>query len=260
MATDILEKEPKKTIGAVENAVQVVDGLQELDGAGLDELAGHLGMPRSTVHLYLKTLEQFGYVVNTDGTWEIGLRFLRHGGYARKQMKVYRAAKPEVDRIAIETGESADIGVEQNGKRVLLYKSETEGAITDNNVTGEFTYLHWTGLGKTLLAWSPREHVEKIVEAHGLPGATEETITDLDALFEELERSVERGYVIEDEDHRTGVASIGVPILEEDTHTAVGAISVTGPRNRILADDTEDELVDELQHSANVAELRYNHY
>lgn len=260
METDLPHERPSTTIGAVENAFDIVAGIRALDGAGLDELAAHLEMPRSTVHVYLKTMEHHGYVVNDDGTWNIGLQFLAYGGYARKGMKVYQAAKSEVDRLALETGESADIGVEQNGKRVLLYKAETTDAVTDNNVTGEFRHIHWTGLGKTLLAWTPRERVEEIVELHGLPQATDQSITDVDELFEELDQSVDRGYVIEDEDFREGIASIGMPILDNETAAAAGAISVAGPRNRLLDDENRETIVKELKHSANVAELRYNHY
>lgn len=247
------------TIQAIENAVDIIETLEELDGATPTELARTVDMPRSTVHVYLRTLSQYGYVVERSGIYRTGLRFLTHGGIARANVEIYRAATAEVERLAVETGELSDLGVEQNGMRVLLYKAETEHAVYDNVVTGEFTHMHWTALGKALLAWTPEETVSEIVDSNGLPRATETTITDPNELLEELDRTVERGYAIGDEERRRGITSIGVPILDDATQTAVAALSVAGPRSRILNDNI-DAIVEELEHSANVVELRYNHY
>ncbi|TYL36165.1 IclR family transcriptional regulator [Natronococcus pandeyae] len=251
---------PKQTIQAIENAVKIVESLETRDNASPSELAAELDMSRSTVHVYLKTLEQFGYVVNDGGRYAIGLRFLTHGGHARKQQKAYEAAKLEVDRLARETNEMADMGVEQNGLRFLLYKAETEEAVYDNVITGEYTHMHWTALGKALLAWKPRDRVEAIVEAHGLPEATEATVTTSDALFDELDTVADQGYAVEDGDRREGVASIAVPVLDTDRKIAVAALSVSGPQSRLLDGGIDDKLLEQLAHSRNVAELRYNHY
>lgn len=249
----------RTTINAVENAFDIVEALQTLDGARLTELADHLDVPRSTAHIYLKTLEETEYVTREGDVYRVGLRFLEHGGYARRQSRLYRAAKEEVENLAERTGEAANLGVEEYGWRVLLYKARVGGAVSDNATTGERTYLHQTALGKVLLAFLSPERRDEIVDEHGLPAATDRTITDPAELTEEMRLTHERGYSIEDEEHRVGILAVGVPIQDRETDRVVGAVCLTGPKTR-LEERLEDDLVDEVKSAANVVELRYNHH
>ncbi|MFC6864036.1 IclR family transcriptional regulator [Halomicroarcula sp. GCM10025817] len=249
------------TLQGVEKAFTVVTALQELDGAGVSELADYLEIPPSTAQVHLNTLHQAGYVLKDDGTYRLSLKFLKHGSYARRQLGLYRAAKRHIDELAEETGEAANLGVAQRGKRVLVYKSESPAkAVYDNAPTGEQTHLHWTALGKALLSVMPDERVDAIVDEHGLPRANEHTITDREALHEELHRTRERGYSVEDQDRRKGILAVGVPIVDDATGNVVGAVCVSGPRTRLWDDGVADDIVEAVQNAANVIELRYNHY
>jgi DNA-binding IclR family transcriptional regulator len=118
--------------------------------------------------------------------------------------------------------------------------------------------MHWTSLGKAILSTMPPDRVETIAETHGLPRATDNTITDLDSLREELASVRERGYSIEDEERQEGIRAVGVPIRGDDDGAAIGAISISGPRQRIV--DKHAEIVDALESTATVVELRYKHY
>jgi IclR family acetate operon transcriptional repressor len=251
----------QNTLAGVEKTFEVIAAVQEHGRVGVTELAAHLDMPASTVQVHLNTLRTHGYVVKENQKYKIGLKFLEHGGYARRHLDLYRAAKPHVNELAEQTGEAANLGVEEQGERVLIYKSEApDDAIYDNAPTGERTHLHWTALGKAILAELPRERIEAVVDEHGLPSQTEYTITDRETLFEEIETIRERGYSIEDQDRRKGILAIGVPIVEEGDGTVAGAICVSGPRSRFWDDGLDQDLVNAVQNTANVIELQYNHY
>lgn len=249
-----------QTIASVERAFEIIEAMADVESVGVSEFAHELDIPKSTAHIYLQTLETAGFVVNEGGNYRLGLRFLKYGGYVRNRLKLYQTAKLEVDKLAVETGEVANLGVEENGMRVLLYKSEVTDAIHDNAPIGEYTQMHWTALGKAMLAQFPDERVEAIVDQHGLPRATEHTITTLSALFEELATIRERGYSIENQDRRQGVLTIAVPIIDRSTDEVISAVSVSGPKNRLEETKSRDELVDAVQSTANVIELRYTHY
>lgn len=255
------EKGPTRTVGAVETAFNVADALRRHAPAGVSALARELEMPRSTVYVHLSTLEQAGFVVRDGESYRLGLQFLRYGSSARNGHNVYRAAKQEVEQLAAETGEAGNLGVEQGGQRVILYKHEVGEAIYDNTPTGEFTQMHWTAIGKAILAHRPRSEVETIIDRHGLPKATDNTITEREHLFDDCDTIVTRGYSIEDEERREGVVAVAAPIRDTDADRTVGAISISGPRHR-LKDDGEirSDFIDAVQNRANVAELRYNHY
>ena len=115
-----------------------------------------------------------------------------------------------------------------------------------------------TALGKALLAQLPDDEIERIVERHGLPAATENTITEVEPLLEEIERVREQGYSIEDEEHHDGIQAIGVPVPYVENPPVFTAISVSGPKSRIKTNI--QELLNEIQSTVNVIELEYEYY
>lgn len=141
---------------------------------------------------------------------------------------------------------------------MLLYKTEGRDAIYDNANTGEFTNMHWTSLGKALLAHQSEDRIEEIIDRYGLPQATEKTLTTPEALHAELQEIREQGYAIEDEEHWENIRAIAVPTFQDNE--IAGAISVSGPKTRFSDDRLQEELLDCLQNKANVIELKLEHY
>lgn len=254
------DSKTNNTLGSIEKAFTVLEQLRLMRKTGVSELAKQLDLPKSTVHIYLQTLQNEGFVVQDDDEYALSYRFLEYGGDHRNQSRLYQVAKPEVDKLASETDEVANLGIEENGLRVLLYKSEGPEAIHDNAPIGEYAHMHWTALGKAMLAHYPTSRVESITETHGLPRANEHTITDLTELFTELERIRERGYSVEDQDRRQGVLTIGAPITDRSTDEVISAVSVSGPKSHLDEQERIEELVAAVKRTANVIELRYSHY
>lgn len=254
------ESAPNNTLGSVEKAFTILEQLRQTGKTGVSELTTQLEFPKSTVHVYLQTLQDQGFVVQDDGEYMLSYRFLEYGGDHRNRSRLYEVARPEVDKLGSETGEVANLGIEENGLRVLLYKSEGPDAIHDNAPIGEYAHMHWTALGKAMLAHYPTSRVKSIVDTHGLPQANEYTITDIDELFTELEDIRERGYSVEDQDRRQGVLTIGAPIVDRRSDEVISAVSVSGPKNHLDEHDRFKELVAAVEKAANVIELRYSHY
>lgn len=249
----------RNRIDAVARSFEVVRGVLELEACGVRELAAHLDVPKSTVHVHLSTLEDLGYVINRDGTYRLSHRFLEIGGRVRHRNDVYQVTRDEIDELARETGHVATVGIEENGYRVMLFRTEPTGSIFNNAPTGEYTRMHWTAVGKSLLATHSREAVDSIVDRRGLPRATERTITERETLHEELETIRERGYSIEDEERALGVKSVAVPI-ESDGDLPNAALSVAGPKHELDPDRVREEILPALRNVANVVELRARHY
>lgn len=247
-----------KTIDAVEKSVQVLEALRELDGAGVTELADHLDMAKATVHTHLATLYEASLVVKEGTEYQISLRFLGFGEYTKHQSRLYPVAKSEVDALAEEAGEAAQFLVEEHGKGVYLYKTETDRAIQSGARTGSRRRLHCTALGKSVLAHLPRERVEAIVDRHGLPRQTPNTITDPEALFEELATIRERGYALDDEEVQPGLRCVAAPILDFDDDV-LGAISVAGPTSRMSGERFRTSVPEMVQNSANIIEINVRH-
>lgn len=247
--------ESGKTIGAVERAFSIIETLRESGTMTVSEVAIARDIPTSTAHVHLKTLHSLGYVVKVDGAYRLGLRFLRDGGAIRQRQHIYQIAKNEIDGLAAETGEVANLGVEENGQRVLLYQSEGSKAVYDNAPIGEYTNMHWTALGKSLLAHHSHKKVDEIVDTYGLPSKTERTISTREELVAELEGVRDRGYALEDEERREGIRSVAVPLRVDSS--VVGAISVSGTKNRLNDNRIDNKLLELLYNAANIITVRY---
>lgn len=250
----IMGTEAKNPVKATETTFEIVNALRELDGAGVTELATYLDLPKSTIHNYLSTLEQEEYVVKTDAEYTVGIRFLELGSYARNRMNIYEVAKPEVDRLASRTGELTNLLIEEHGRGVYIHQARGEQSVNVDASVGSRVYLHETALGKAILSCLPSNRTSQIIEHHGLPQSTDRTTTNRDDLEAELTRIRERGYAIDDEERLDGLRCLGAPIKASDGRV-VGAISVSGPVNRMRGEYFNEDLPHILLETTNVIEL-----
>ncbi|WP_435064447.1 IclR family transcriptional regulator [Halobaculum sp. EA56] len=249
-----------RTLETVSRAFEVVRALEELDGAGVTELADHLDRSKSVVYNYLSTLREEKFVVKEDDTYRLSLQFLLIGEYVRNQNTLYRIGKEELDTLAEETGEFAHLTTEQHGLSVNLYKVSGDKAVGDSYQVSKLQradYLHFSATGKAILAHLPRERVEWIVDRYGLPAKTDETITDREELFDELEAVRERGYALNDEEEITGLQAIGAPILNRHDRV-LGSVSVSGPVRRMKQPEYHEDVVEQVVNTANVIEVNVN--
>ncbi|MFC6906604.1 IclR family transcriptional regulator [Halalkalicoccus tibetensis] len=250
--------EPKHPVRTVDRAFEIIEIVQELDGAGVSEVSERVDIGKSAVHNHLNTLVNKEYLSKKGDEYQIGLSFLGLGAYARNRTGIYNAARHEVDNLADETGELANLLIEQNGTGIYLYQSKGENAVELDTYEGKRVRLHCTGLGKAILAFRPREEVEEILDTHGMPGMTDRTITDREEFFDELEVIRERKYATDREERLMGLCCVAAPITN-DQDRSIGAISVACPLHRVGDERFHEDLPNSVLGTANVIELEYNY-
>jgi len=251
-------KRAKNPVKSTLTTFDVLEALDERDGARVTELAETLDLPKSSVHNYLSTLRQRAYVVKDGEEYHVGLRFLGLGTTARSKHQVYDVAKPEVRTLAEQTGELANLLVEEHGKGIYVHRETGEDAVRVDADTGHRVHLHNTALGKAILAHSARERVDEILDRHGMPETSDRTITDREELFEELEAVREQGVAFDDEERLSGVRCVACPILDGDDEP-IGAVSVSGPKRRMAAERFREDIPETLRDAVNVIELNVTH-
>lgn len=248
----------KNPIKGAERTISIIEAVKELDGAGVTELADYLDLSKGTVHNYLSTLREHNYVVKEEQEYQVGLGFFEMGEYARNRVQIFHAAKPEVERLAAETGELTNLMYEEHGLGVYLYRDRGEQAVSLDTHTGKRRYLHNTALGKAILSHMPRDRVDEIIDQHGLPAATRNTITDRNNLYSELEAVQERGYAFCNQERVEGLHCVAAPVQGRE-NTVLGAISIAGPSTRIKEERLTEELPEKVLQAANVVEINTNY-
>lgn len=245
---------PGRTIGSVETAIELVQAIHDREEAGVSELAGEVELSKSTVHHYLKTLEHQGCLENVGGRYRVGHRFLTFGGQARARERIYRLAKPDVDQLAEDTGEEVRLVVERQGRGIVLYQAQGEHADCPRTHIGSVEELHCTAAGKAFLAALPDDRVEERLESSELTAHTPNTITDPAELREELETIRSRGIAFDDEEWVEGVRCVAAAISDSDGDL-LGAISVSGPVERLEGERFETGIPTRLRNVAGVVEI-----
>lgn len=244
---------PKK-IKTIEKAFEVVETLEELDGARATELKDHLEMPTSTLHDYLTTLEQLEYLTKRDEKYYPSMRFLKLGAERRSKLHIYKSAKSELEELAQETGELATIMVEEHDLGVLLAIEEGEQAINLHNFPGIRMPLHTTALGKAILAHMPDERRETILDKYGHRKMTDRTITDQETLEEQLDSVAEQGYAVDRGERISGVLCIAVPILDTDNRVQ-GSVCTCGPISRLDEEEEFERIKTSVLKAGNMIEV-----
>lgn len=246
----------KKTdpIGTVGTNFEIIEAIKRNGRSGVSELADQLDYPTSTVHSHLNTLESRGYLIKNEDGYDLGLRFLSLGKVSQSQQPLYDAADPKSRQLAEETGEISAVMVEEHGRGIFLCRAEGPNAVELDSYSGYRIYLHSTALGKAILAFLPEQRVDEIIDQHGLPDITENTITDREELDQELEQIREKGIAYDNEERIKGMRAVAVQISDEN-ETVIGAISLAGPTSRLKGDVFQKEYPEMVRSAANVIEL-----
>lgn len=244
---------PLTTIQSVETAFRIIESLKDLGEPGVSAVADHTGLAKSTAHKHLNTLLQEGYVVKDGDRYRLGSRFLDIGGHYRETYYGSATIKSRIQELAEETGEVAHFAVEEQGRAIVLYREGGKHGVPTRSRIGKRMYMHQTAYGKAIMAHLPEHKARAIVDVHGLPGATENTVTDQEELAAELEEIRERGYAVNSNESTQGLRAIGVPVLLNDGEV-YGGCSIAGPELGI-----DDEAIDILLRLANQLELEINY-
>jgi len=245
---------PGRSIKTTHTVFAIIEIIQRLEGAGITEIANQLDLAKSTVHGHIVTLEQNEYVLKRDGVYYIGTKFLDHGMHAAHRRDVYHAAKSSLEEVAEETGECAWLSIEEHGYVIPIRKERGERGVQTRRWMGRRAEMHTHAPGKAILANLPDERINEIIEDQGLDRETSESITDQDDLLEELEQIRDQGYAISDREALSQLRSVAAPIILEGE--VVGAISVSGPANRIAGELLNETYPSTVQGGANAIELR----
>lgn len=244
-----------KTIGSVEQSFDIIETIEELEEAGLSEIASELSMSKSTAYTHLNTLRSGGYLVKEDGIYRLSCQFLRLGATVQNKFDLYRRGKGPVDELADTTGERANLVIEEQGQGICIHAANGQGMVDSAMSLGEQRYMHSTATGKAILAHLPEERVNEIIDQYGLPGFTEATITTRDELNEELAKIRETDVSVDAEEAVTGLRCFASPIVVDAT--PIGSVSVSGPSRVFSHPEYEEELKEAVRDTANIIQLEF---
>jgi IclR family acetate operon transcriptional repressor len=232
------ETQPLEGTKSLDRALNVLLEIAGRGGRGmtLSECAAVLGYSKATTHRILQTLtrREFLRLDEERGTFTLGVTNLRLGIEFLESIDLRREALPMLRALAESTGETAHLGRLSGTDVVYIEKVESSHAVRMYSRVGDTMPAYSTGVGKAVLAFLDEAAIERHLPEVLSPRAAN-TITDREALREELERTRERGYSLDDVENEEGIRCAGAPVFDHTGGVQAG-ISVAGPASRMTVD------------------------
>jgi DNA-binding IclR family transcriptional regulator len=219
---------------SVKNGLRILKAFsKERPELGITEIARSVGMHKSTVSRYVKSLVQEGFLqINPDnGKYRLGLSLLCLSGVITSHLEIRHEAKSTLHQLVERTGEAAHISVLEGANIVYLDKVESKHPVRLLSDIGRINPAFCTSSGKVLLAHQPEASVERIIAA-GLPRMGPGTITDPEQFRQNLREVREQGFAVCIDELHEGAVSIGAPVRDY-TGEVIAAVSVVGPTERM---------------------------
>lgn len=226
--------------------------------AAVNDLADACGLNRSTAWRLLMTLEHHGFVERDRATqgYLVGHEVMRMAALRAGQESIVDRARPLLGRLAVEFGETTGLAL-PTGAALTVIAQHDPGRAFGVNLVEALLPLHASASGKARLAFDPQA-----VPAGELASFTPRTITSTEALDDEMRRTRQRGFAIEQDEFELGVSGAGAPVFAGDALRAVVSfwgLSSRLSRQRILdfgrrlragADELSSELSGTISGSA----------
>ncbi len=194
------------------------------------------GLSRTTAHRLLKSLDAHGLLEYAGGRgYRLGPRLLKLAAMAMQEPSLRDAAHPALERLAVATGESAQLYVTSIDGRVCVDAVESSSELRTFVPIGEELPL-WAGsAGKVFLASMLPEQAEAhIRRGHALTTAT----PTADRLRRQLAAVRRQGWAASAGERQAGVGSVSAPVYGSRGET-IAAVSISGPTTRIRRADAK---------------------
>ena len=206
-------------------------------------LAEALDLPKPTVHRICRQLEESGLLQREPG----GKRFTGGKRLSRIAAATLSNSVLNAHRGAIlkglsdEVGETCNLTALDGHEIVYLDRIETNWPYRIHLPVGSHLPLHCTATGKLFLAMMQPAAQRRMLQSLSLARHTELTITDADALRDQLRKIADEGVAYDTGEYLEGMVAIAAPVIGE-RHATCFAIAIHAPSVRKSLDELRQYL------------------
>jgi DNA-binding IclR family transcriptional regulator len=198
----------------------------------IDQMAEQTGLLRMTVYRMVRTLESTRFLVRDPATnrYHLGPSVLAMTYVSEDHSEFVALARPFMEALVDRTGESVTLAIEVDGAPVCVDTIDTtrpfKRQTARGRVIGDLASVH----GKIFAAFKTAEERAAIL-ARPHPQLTPNTVTDPQALAEELDQIAREDLAFDVEGLYVSTCAVGAPIRDQ-LGEVVAAISVVMPTGR----------------------------
>jgi DNA-binding IclR family transcriptional regulator len=216
-------------VQSLDRAFDILELLsREQHGMPLTQIALRVDLHKATVHRLMSALRDRGYIEKAPGgNYRLGLGFVELASLYLNHLELKTEAQPVLHDLIARTGNTVFLATEQEAEVVYLDKHETFESLRKYSIIGRRAPMHCTSLGKALLSGMDDGRIRSLLAGRDLTGFTPATITTLDRLLAEIDRTRVRGWSLDDEEYEPGIRCIGAPVRDY-RGAVIAAVSTSG--------------------------------
>lgn len=223
------------TINAVERALVILKQIAFSEtGVGVREVARGLGISPSLAQKSLQALVAQGFARQNPDTqlYELGWMAIQVGLIGLRRLELRQVARPYLQQLMTETGESTFLGVRQGNGAVYIDKVLSLTELRMDVPLGSWRPLNCTAVGKAILAYLPEASLDHLAREGAFRQPTPNSIADPEALKVEMASIRETGIAVDREEFVLGAMCLAAPIRSYEGDV-IASVVVSGPIQRI---------------------------
>lgn len=204
-----------KSIKSAQRVLDILDHLgTEPEDVGFMDLTRSLAIPKSSLHglLELMTARQYLEFDEKRRRYTLGLRALEIGRAYRRRHDALDVAQQEMAALVADVNETTQLARLVGCENVYLARVDSSHALRLQSEAGARLPAHATGVGKALLSPLADEELAALFPDEALPVFTPNTWPTLTALREELARTRQRGFAVDNQEYTQGVFCLALRV------------------------------------------------
>jgi len=208
----------------------------------LAEIARVTGINTTSTYRYVNTLVRLGYLKKNPNTklLKLGNQSLILGHNILSGFDLLHTTKPLIDKFFRQYHVTIDTVFREGFGLIAFYRREAPNTIFFRQPLISKD-LHVRATGKAVLAKFSDEEIARFLDEKTLTQYTIHSLTTKKALLADIEATRIRGYSINNEEHMVGLISIAAPLMNFQTHTVVGAVSLDFPASETCISSIEQK-------------------
>ena len=217
-AVGMLQKEidKKYLVKSLAKSLRVLDTVIVQDRLTLKDICTATGFDKASVFKILYTMERWGYVAKSeDARYSIGEKIMHYSNNRSSRKNIVEVAAPEIRALSRAIGETVVLAIlNSTGRSINIF---VEVGRTPNAVPSKIGFeldAYSISSGKVLLAYSPTQLVQHILQDASFHAYTSSTIADPTQLYRVLEDVRAKGYCADSNERYDGRSSIAVPVFD----------------------------------------------
>jgi IclR family acetate operon transcriptional repressor len=233
---ETMKTRPYAELKTVARAMDLLKAFGRADDWSVSALARDLELHKSVTHRLLVTMARAGLLTQDPDTERYSLSMLMAslGQRAERRSSLARVARPHLLELAQRCLETVSLSVVSGSSGFILDSIDSPQSMRFTVRPGESFLLHAGCVGKVLLAYQPREVLEKVLATTPLPRYTNKTLTAPTALRRELARIRTAGLGFSDGEMTPGARSVGAPVCNHEARV-VACVAISAPAIRLGA-------------------------